>query len=381
MSRYIQHITKYKKQENLEKEKKGKIESKKEKLKQQTSNNNENTCQAKSKQTATKYETRKLTTTTNNTSLSSKRTGGQIMSQPHRPVYTKNRTTKRKRPRLHGAFKGGFSAGHFNTVGSKNGWTPSDEGMDVEHEEQGGIDRCSKTSIPVTSRISSNSVVGGDDDGEDNEGGDYYSRPGWRAKLRSGTRLSSKKKRREQKIEDYMDEEDANDWAGPSNVRQDYGDNNFGATGVHGPKSTNTGGTSIATSIGDLLSGTIQAQNGPIGKQLLRILGWRENINAGGDGKKSYLYVPMDEDEKDDSVKNRFLSSRRLKRIELKLSKHESRRLPDPKLDTYGVRRFSHFLYSLNWTVFSHDNFVFTDTHSWDMNHFEALPSSKRTRK
>jgi G patch domain-containing protein 1 len=29
------------------------------------------------------------------------------------------------RKRLHGAFTGGFSAGYFNTVGSKEGWTPA----------------------------------------------------------------------------------------------------------------------------------------------------------------------------------------------------------------------------------------------------------------
>ena len=29
------------------------------------------------------------------------------------------------RKRLHGAFNGGFSAGYFNTVGSKDGWAPS----------------------------------------------------------------------------------------------------------------------------------------------------------------------------------------------------------------------------------------------------------------
>ena len=29
------------------------------------------------------------------------------------------------RRRLHGAFTGGFSAGYFNTVGSKEGWTPA----------------------------------------------------------------------------------------------------------------------------------------------------------------------------------------------------------------------------------------------------------------
>ncbi|GBO08529.1 G patch domain-containing protein 1, partial [Araneus ventricosus] len=29
------------------------------------------------------------------------------------------------RQRFHGAFTGGFSAGYFNTVGTKEGWTPS----------------------------------------------------------------------------------------------------------------------------------------------------------------------------------------------------------------------------------------------------------------
>ena len=32
---------------------------------------------------------------------------------------------KQGRRRFHGAFTGGFSAGYFNTVGSKEGWTPA----------------------------------------------------------------------------------------------------------------------------------------------------------------------------------------------------------------------------------------------------------------
>ena len=33
-------------------------------------------------------------------------------------------TDEQGRRRFHGAFTGGFSAGHFNTVGSAEGWTP-----------------------------------------------------------------------------------------------------------------------------------------------------------------------------------------------------------------------------------------------------------------
>lgn len=35
-------------------------------------------------------------------------------------------TDEEGRKRFHGAFTGGFSAGYYNTVGSKEGWKPSD---------------------------------------------------------------------------------------------------------------------------------------------------------------------------------------------------------------------------------------------------------------
>ncbi|KAF3000173.1 hypothetical protein E8E13_006103 [Curvularia kusanoi] len=40
------------------------------------------------------------------------------------PVWKQTVTDERGRRRLHGAFTGGFSAGYFNSVGSKEGWTP-----------------------------------------------------------------------------------------------------------------------------------------------------------------------------------------------------------------------------------------------------------------
>jgi G patch domain-containing protein 1 len=41
------------------------------------------------------------------------------------PVWKQEATDERGRKRFHGAFTGGFSAGYFNTVGSKEGWTPA----------------------------------------------------------------------------------------------------------------------------------------------------------------------------------------------------------------------------------------------------------------
>ncbi|GAA5858282.1 hypothetical protein JCM8547_004633 [Rhodosporidiobolus lusitaniae] len=42
-----------------------------------------------------------------------------------KPVWEQEVTDEQGRRRFHGAFTGGFSAGYFNTVGSKEGWTPS----------------------------------------------------------------------------------------------------------------------------------------------------------------------------------------------------------------------------------------------------------------
>ena len=227
------------------------------------------------------------------------------MSDSNRPVYTKTRTTKRKRPRLHGAFKGGFSAGHFNTAGSVNGWRPSDEGLDLEQNQSG-------------------ENANNDDDDD--------SRP--KAKSKSGATLSSKKGTK-QRVEDFMDAEDANDWGGPSAVSKDY------SHGFHKRDDANAnadGGVNSAASIGEFLSGSIKLQNnGSIGKQLLHTLGWREKKDGSGDGT-SYVYVPMDESEKiDTNEQNSFLASKRLKRIELKLSKHQNASIPPPKIDTYGI--------------------------------------------
>jgi len=41
------------------------------------------------------------------------------------PVWKQEARDEQGRKRLHGAFTGGWSAGYFNTVGSKEGWTPS----------------------------------------------------------------------------------------------------------------------------------------------------------------------------------------------------------------------------------------------------------------
>lgn len=43
----------------------------------------------------------------------------------YKPIWQQEALDEQGRRRFHGAFTGGFSAGYYNTVGSKEGWTPS----------------------------------------------------------------------------------------------------------------------------------------------------------------------------------------------------------------------------------------------------------------
>ncbi|WFD32528.1 hypothetical protein MSPP1_003576 [Malassezia sp. CBS 17886] len=58
------------------------------------------------------------------TPLPSLTEGGKDRNE-FKPLWEQEAYDDRGRRRFHGAFTGGFSAGYFNTVGSKEGWTPS----------------------------------------------------------------------------------------------------------------------------------------------------------------------------------------------------------------------------------------------------------------
>jgi G patch domain-containing protein 1 len=165
----------------------------------------------------------------------------------NRPVYVPSRK-RTKKQYFHGAFTGGFSAGFYNTVGSKEGWEPQEE---VEE--------------------------------------------------------------RPQKPEDFMDEQDHNEWGGPTSVRQEY------------EASTSTPKTARLDPMLDLVKPP--AQN--VGHRLLRVLGWRDGSTA---------YVPEEDavlptTPEEQSIQA-LLSSKRLKKIELQQKRVV---LPAPKLDTCGL--------------------------------------------
>jgi len=170
-----------------------------------------------------------------------------------RPVYIPSRKRKKKQF-FHGAFEGGFSAGFHNTVGSKEGWVPQDD-EDVARREQ-------------------------------------------------------------QKPEDFMDEQDHNEWGGPTSVREEY--------------AATSSAPAAAAAKHDPMADLVKPPAQNVGHRLLRILGWRDGSTA---------YVPHEETPTvltmpaEPSVES-LLSSRRLKKIQLQQTRVK---IPPPKLDAGGL--------------------------------------------
>jgi Protein of unknown function (DUF1604) len=168
----------------------------------------------------------------------------RIMS--NRPVYVPSRKRTKKQV-FHGAFTGGFSAGFYNTVGSKEGWIPQED--------------------------------------------ESYIRP--------------------QMPEDFMDDQDHNEWGGPTSVRQEYE------------------ASSSAPTVKDPMLDLVKPPTQNVGHRLLRVLGWRDGFTA---------YVPQEDvvqpiSSEEQSIQA-LLTSKRLKKIQLQQKRV---RIPAPKLDTCGL--------------------------------------------
>ena len=278
------------------------------------------------------------------------------MSQLPRPIFTKSRTTKRPRSstaganraggggrgnsgrpsrapgRFHGAFEGGHSAGFFNTVGSRDGWKPTNED-DWEDADDGEFDEFGR---------SANRTGGADGSADQQKKATDQSNDILGAAASSSIGSGGKRPRvwdRNRSAEDYMDDRDYGDWGGPTGVSAEYSD----------PSAS----TAIAETIDD---GSQQHQEGlgllvptellqsmavptdAIGRLLLRKLGWRE---GSGTGDKSSAYVPTHDDNggyengNDKACSHEaLLSKKRLKKIQLSERGHS---LPPAKIDTYGL--------------------------------------------
>eukprot|EP00536_Pseudo-nitzschia_multiseries_P017078 jgi/Psemu1/223681/e_gw1.1369.2.1 len=185
-------------------------------------------------------------------------------SAKRQPPFQKRQ--KQIQPRFHGAFTGGFSAGHFNTVGTKEGWTPSET------------------------------------------------------------------KIRDQKLEDFMDEEDHADWGGPTRLREAYE-----------PKAAVATTASYPTGSLLPLQSMLEVSHETVGPRLLRRLGWREGGTAivreqehtALGMTQSSATVTGDKETDDIDLAKVHLSKRRLRKIKLQSSRIT--KLPPPKLDQCGL--------------------------------------------
>lgn len=131
------------------------------------------------------------------------------------PVWNQEVRDERGRKRLHGAFTGGWSAGYFNTVGSKEGWTPS-------------------------TFVSS----------------------------RSNRHKDEQQKTAQQRIEDFMDEEDLADAAEAEKLQTAQGFAGLGSTEEDG---ASRGG----------LADLFKVQGETMGVKLLRRMGWKDGQGIG----------------------------------------------------------------------------------------------------
>ncbi|KAG2212261.1 hypothetical protein INT47_001620 [Mucor saturninus] len=159
------------------------------------------------------------------------------------PVWKQEARDEQGRRRFHGAFTGGFSAGYFNTVGSKEGWEPSNF---------------------VSSR-------------------------------------SARNERKEARPEDYMDEEDLEAMAG---ARKLVATEEFDILG--GTERELATRKKLESESGDLLGSSLMGMFGPpkdsVGIRLLRKMGWRPGQGIGPRTKRSL----DDEESDDDSIDMTF---------------------------------------------------------------------------
>ncbi|MFH4976478.1 hypothetical protein AB6A40_003187 [Gnathostoma spinigerum] len=143
----------------------------------------------------------------------------------HRPRGIEEQTVRdeKGRRRFHGAFTGGFSAGYYNTAGSKEGWTPNQYRSSV------------------------------------------------------GNRVTQQK----QHPEDFMDEEDLNEF-GIASRRVKLSDNVYTENAMKGPLAwEREANSALEKELTEHLQNIIRPASDSIGVRLLKKMGWREGQGIG----------------------------------------------------------------------------------------------------
>ncbi|KAI9319891.1 hypothetical protein BX666DRAFT_1917168 [Dichotomocladium elegans] len=170
------------------------------------------------------------------------------------PLWKQEVRDEKGRRRFHGAFTGGFSAGYFNTVGSKEGWTPSSF---------------------VSSR-------------------------------------SSRSEKRDARPEDFMDEEDLQELAGAKKLvaTEEFDilgstEREMAARKRQQEEDEARGGVGF---LGASLMGLVQPMTDSVGVKLLRKLGWKPGQGIGPRmtrrQRKMAFHQTTEEDDEDDGMDN-----------------------------------------------------------------------------
>ncbi|CAH7667314.1 hypothetical protein PPACK8108_LOCUS1728 [Phakopsora pachyrhizi] len=171
------------------------------------------------------------------------------------PLWQQEVRDEKGRRRLHGAFTGGFSAGYFNTVGSKEGWTPAEF-------KSSRADRKKK---------------------DDGSGPD-------------GSGVPRLKTEFAQKAEDFMDEEDLAELKSRNELgtKEIFGSAttqsaNFTSVGydpltgnlASGSGTDSFGGVVEPSELNNLLSDLVRPSDFRIGRKIMTKMGWREGQGIG----------------------------------------------------------------------------------------------------
>lgn len=200
-------------------------------------------------------------------------------------------------------------------MGTKEGWKPRSNNLEDEEEAQAAVAEQEEAADEIVARP--------------------FPQP-------TSNKQQQKRQRPQQRPEDFMDEQDHDEWGGPTAIRNEYNDTSAAAASTTAAASTNKGSTATTASDENDATGMEQWMKinveppAHVGHRLLRVLGWR-------DGNSS-AYVPEHSkkptasnnvnNENDNQEAHVVLSSKKLRKVQLQ---QQRVRIPPPKLDTCGL--------------------------------------------
>lgn len=142
----------------------------------------------------------------------------------------------------------------------------------------------------------------------------------------------------QQRPEDFMDEQDHNEWGGPVRMHQQYQGAVVGE--VSGEDESSSLSKKRVKSTSDALGDVLWKEpvvNRNLGEQLLRVWGWREGAESAfvpTNSEERFAGIESSAGDNDDDEETKQLSKRQLRKIQFQQKRAQ---IPQPKLDTAGL--------------------------------------------